>query len=51
VIFARNHKHAVFICERFDHNYPHLAGKAARVIDNQIPYAQSLIDEFSLPDS
>lgn len=51
VIFARNHQHAAFIGERFDHNYPHLAGKAARVIDNQIPYAQSLIDEFSLPDS
>jgi type I restriction enzyme, R subunit len=47
VIFARNHKHAEFIRERFDHNYPHLAGKAARVIDNQVKYAQSLIDEFA----
>jgi len=51
VIFARNHKHAEFIRERFDHHYPHLAGKAARVIDNQIPYAQSLIDAFAQPDS
>jgi type I restriction enzyme, R subunit len=51
VIFARNHKHAEFIRERFDHHYPHLAGKAARVIDNQVKYAQSLIDEFSDPDS
>jgi type I restriction enzyme R subunit len=51
VIFARNHKHAEFIRDRFDHHYPHLAGKAARVIDNQIPYAQSLIDDFSNPDS
>ena len=51
VIFARNHKHAEFIRERFDHNYPHLAGKAARVIDNQVKYAQSLIDEFSDPGS
>ena len=51
VIFARNHKHAEFIRERFDHHYPHLAGKAARVIDNQVKYAQSLIDEFSNPDS
>jgi len=51
VIFARNHRHAEFIRDRFDHHYPHLAGKAARVIDNQIPYAQSLIDEFSNPDS
>ena len=47
VIFARNHKHAEFIRERFDYNYPHLAGKAARVIDNQVKYAQSLIDEFA----
>jgi type I restriction enzyme R subunit len=51
VIFARNHKHAEFIRERFDHNYPHLAGKAARVIDNQVKYAQSLIDEFANPGS
>lgn len=51
VIFARNHKHAQFIQDRFDHNYPHLAGKAARVIDNQTSYAQSLIDEFAQPSS
>jgi type I restriction enzyme R subunit len=51
VIFARNHKHAEFIRERFDHHYPHLAGKAARVIDNQVKYAQSLIDEFADPGS
>ncbi len=51
VIFARNHKHAEFIRERFDHHYPHLAGKAARVIDNQVTYAQSLIDEFANPAS
>ncbi|MEB3265673.1 MAG: DEAD/DEAH box helicase family protein [Cyanobacteriota bacterium] len=51
IIFARNHKHAEFIRERFDHHYPHLAGKAARVIDNQVKYAQSLIDEFADPGS
>ena len=51
VIFARNHKHAEFIRERFDHHYPHLAGKAARVIDNQVKYAQSLIDAFADPQS
>ena len=51
VIFARNHKHAEFIRDRFDHHYPHLAGKAARVIDNQVKYAQSLIDEFANPES
>jgi len=51
VIFARNHKHAEFIRERFDHHYPHFAGKAARVIDNQVKYAQSLIDAFADPQS
>jgi hypothetical protein len=49
VIFARNHKHAEFIRERFDHHYPHLAGKAARVIDNEVKVAQSLIDDFANP--
>ena len=51
VIFARNHRHAQFIQERFDHHYPHLAGKTARVIDNQTPYAQNLIDTFADPTS
>ena len=51
VIFARNHRHAQFIQERFDHNYPHLAGKTARVIDNQTSYAQNLIDDFAKPTS
>ena len=47
IIFARNHKHAVFIQERFDENYPHLAGKFARVIDSHDPYADNLLDAFS----
>jgi type I restriction enzyme R subunit len=46
-VFAKNHDHAVFIAERFDKNYPHLAGHFARVIDVQVTYAQSLIDDFS----
>jgi type I restriction enzyme R subunit len=46
IIFAKNHKHALFIAERFDVNYPHLKGEFSRVIDNQITYAQSLIDDF-----
>jgi type I restriction enzyme R subunit len=50
IIFARNHKHAEFIVERFDKNYPHLAGRFCRVIDNQVNYAQSLIDAFSDTD-
>ncbi len=47
IIFAKNHKHAAFIAERFDKNYPHLAGSFARVIDYSVDYAQSLIDDFS----
>ena len=49
IIFAKNHQHALFIEERFNKNYPHLAGKFARVIDNYESYAQSLLDDFSTP--
>ena len=48
IIFAKNQKHAEFIAERFDINYPHLKGSFARVIHCGLPYAQSLIDDFSL---
>jgi type I restriction enzyme R subunit len=47
IVFAKNHKHAIFIQERFDKNYPHFKGNFARVIDNYEPYAQNLLDEFS----
>lgn len=48
IIFAKNHKHAEKILEVFNSEYPHLNG-FAKVIDNKINYAQSLIDEFSNP--
>jgi type I restriction enzyme R subunit len=48
IIFAKNHNHAIFIEERFNVNYPHLAGKFLRVIDNQVKYADTLIDEFDV---
>lgn len=51
IIFAKNHRHAQFIAERFDVNYPHLAGQFARVIDFKTEYVQSLIDDFSLAES
>lgn len=51
IIFARNHEHAAFLQERFDRNYPRYAGHFARVIDNTVKYAQSLIDDFSGKDS
>lgn len=50
IIFARNHKHAMFIQERFDIHYPHLKGSFARVIDNEETYADSLLEDFSTPD-
>ena len=46
IIFAKNHRHAEKILEVFNLEYPHLKG-FAKVIDNTINYAQSLIDEFS----
>ena len=48
IIFAKNHRHAEKIYEVFNKEYPHLPG-FAKVIDNKINYAQSLIDEFSDP--
>ncbi len=50
IIFARSSAHAQFIVERFNANYPHLAGHFAQRIDYSIPYAQSLIDDFSDPE-
>jgi type I restriction enzyme R subunit len=50
IIFARNHKHAVFIEERFNYNYPHFQGKFARIIDSHDNYAQSILDDFSNPE-
>ena len=47
IIFARNHKHAKFIEERFNHHYPHYQGHFARIIDHYAKYPQSLIDDFS----
>jgi type I restriction enzyme R subunit len=49
IIFAKNHAHAEFIQQRFDANYPKLAGHFARVIDFTVDYAQSLINAFSSP--
>lgn len=51
IIFARNHEHATFIEQRFNHHYPHYKGHFARVIDNYATYPQSLIDDFSIKES
>ncbi|MCR2784145.1 MULTISPECIES: DEAD/DEAH box helicase family protein [unclassified Microbacterium] len=50
VVFAKNQRHAEFIEERFDANFPEQRGKLARVITYVAgPYAQTLIDDFSTP--
>lgn len=46
IIFAKSHAHAEKILEVFNKEYPHLPG-FAKVIDNQMTYAQSAIDDFS----
>lgn len=50
IVFAKSQKHAEFIAKRFDVAYPELAGSFARVITHAVPYAQSLIDDFSQKD-
>ncbi|GIZ95568.1 hypothetical protein TTY48_01800 [Tsukamurella sp. TY48] len=50
IIFAKNQAHADFIQRRFDLQWPHYAGHFARVITHGSPYAQSLIDDFSIPN-
>lgn len=50
IIFAKNQRHAEFIQQRFDVQYPHYAGSFARVVTHDTSYAQTLIDDFSIPD-
>ena len=50
IIFAKNHKHAQFIEQRFNTHYPHLAGHFARIIDHYDPRAHELLIDFSQPE-
>ncbi|MCB0575656.1 MAG: DEAD/DEAH box helicase family protein [Saprospiraceae bacterium] len=47
IIFARNHAHARFITDRFDKQYPNLAGHFCQVVDNYSYDAQAQIWDFS----
>ncbi|MGC0143916.1 DEAD/DEAH box helicase family protein [Pseudactinotalea sp. Z1732] len=49
IIFAKNQRHAEFIAERFDINWPGYAGHFARTITHASPYAQQLIEDFATP--
>ncbi|WP_245527695.1 DEAD/DEAH box helicase family protein [Aeromicrobium marinum] len=51
IVFAKSQKHAEFIEKRFNLAYPELAGHFARVVTHANPYAQSLIDDFSIKDN
>ncbi|MES9988120.1 MAG: DEAD/DEAH box helicase family protein [Candidatus Thiodiazotropha endolucinida] len=46
IIFAANNKHAEFVVDRINANYPKYKGKFARVITYKEKYADTLIDEF-----
>ena len=50
IIFAKNQNHAEFIVERFDVNYPQYRGSFTRAIHHGVNYAQTLIDDFSIPE-
>ena len=46
IIFAKSHRHAIFIEERFNKNYPEYNGHFCRVIDNYNDKAQDLLEKF-----
>jgi type I restriction enzyme, R subunit len=46
IIFARNHKHAKFIEERFNKQYPEYRGEFLKVIDYQEEYKYDLLNKF-----
>ena len=50
IVFARSHKHALFIKERFDKQYPQLGGHFCKVIDNYEEYAHDILKAFSEKD-
>jgi type I restriction enzyme, R subunit len=47
IIFAKSHKHAEAIVERFNKLYPKVGANFAKVIDYSINYVETLIDDFS----
>jgi type I restriction enzyme, R subunit len=51
IVFARNHVHAVHLSEVFSEMYPQYGSTFCRVIDNQEPKAEQLIDDFKNPEN
>lgn len=50
IIFAQNKRHAEFILERFNKLYPKYMGKFAQQVICDDAYAQTIIDDFKVPD-
>jgi type I restriction enzyme R subunit len=50
IIFATNQKHAEFIQEVFDRQYPKYKGKLTKVITHDDKYAQQSIDDFEIEE-
>ncbi|OKL36691.1 DEAD/DEAH box helicase family protein [Domibacillus mangrovi] len=50
ILFAKNHKHAEFIVERFNVLFPDKKGKFLVLIDNQVSYAESLLNDLKVKD-
>lgn len=50
IIFAKNQRHAEFIQQRFDVQYPQYSGSFARTITHAAPYASSLLEDFKVPN-
>jgi type I restriction enzyme R subunit len=48
IVFARSHKHAEHLAEVFEKTYPQYGGNFLRIIDNQEPRAEQLIDDFKV---
>ena len=51
IIFARSHKHAMFIKERFDKQYPQYMGEFMKVIDYHEEYKYDLLKKFKIKNS
>lgn len=50
IIFAQNKRHAEFILERFNKLYPKYHGTFAQRVICDDTYAQTIIDDFKIPD-
>jgi type I restriction enzyme R subunit len=51
IVFARSHKHAMFIKERFDLQYPQYRGEFMKVIDYHEEYKYDLLNKFKVKNS